>query len=667
LTTTIGIKENTAAILKVCITTMLMRARVYDEQWLRDVPSFSSGGKSTPAYSQNEYSTLLRRLQLLFFSISSQLVAAKEKDIELDRLTAVFDEIDNGRIQSIELSNAKPEIGETNSLSPFNVAMVSGYYLFCHYTNLNSTPVLNVCHPIVESEYRKEHRTTRYVTIKTWKGRAKKVVQGTFSEAEHDDVDNVEQEDELPLEIDKRDGLTFIRTLTRLSSLFNPEFNSGHPPLFYALTFGGKLVPFTSSHFSMFQALLSCYTDNRSVHAPYLIERFFEVLDQKTITIVGVNKDARTVKKEAKSLITNNQKKWAILAAYAALRALTDIPLKNAYMPLSYSEVNERGYVTVSFTYQDGRPGRFAIESRYVGFVKRLEKYAEAYNPSKQSKFHPNKKPTPYLLPLGSKSGTHQWDGLELKIASYLKSIGIFSGNYLLDINSQRIRATGANNNIDPADGGLSVATSLLQNSLDTLQDHYLAGDITQNQVIASQAIEALYEFAQRGTIDDATDRVRENRGIEVLEYEAWKALRLPTNPNGLLCGGVPTGEAQKEHRASQKRAQDLVDEDIELACYQYDKCVTCKSAKLVNDISNAYKLLSFIELLEDSIALMPEREQELAQRADDLMSLAELNLSEEVLEKAEDKLANEGRYPLHNQDFLQTMTGEYYHAEVQG
>jgi hypothetical protein len=38
------------------------------------------------------------------------------------------------------------------------------------------------------------------------------------------------------------------------------------------------------------------------------------------------------------------------------------------------------------------------------------------------------------------------------------------------------------------------------------------------------------------------------------------------------------------------------------------------------------------------------------------LLSLAEGNLSINVLEAAEDKLANEGRYILHNNDFLNSM-----------
>ena len=659
----IGIRENSAAIAKVNITSILKRAEVNVEEWMRDVPAFCSSTQSTRSYSQKEYSTLLRRLHLLFFSISSQLIEAKEQGKELEAIEAVFDELDEGRVETLGLNNTKPKCGELNTTSPFNVAIAAAYYLFCHYTNLNTSSVLSVCHPIQEKEHKKANRATKYVSVTAWKGRANKTVQSVFAETEASGTDDTVQEGEIPLEIEKRDGLTFIRALTRLSRVFNPHFNDEHAPLFYALNFEGKLAPLTTHHLSMFLGLLSCYIDNRAVHASYLISQFYKVVDEKTLETVSVTKAERTVRKEVINLVPNTIKKWAIPAAYAALRSLTDIPLKNIFMPLSYSNVDVRGYVTVSFSYRNGSSGYFAIEERFVSFLQRLEAYSLIYNHIEKSRFHPNHIPTPYLLPLGGIGNGYQWDGLELPIAHYLRKIGIYSGDYLLDVSSQRIRATGSNNHFDPQSNGLSVATSLLEHSLNTLHDHYIEGNVTQNQVIASQAIEALYEYNHSGSIEVAKERVKLNRSIEVLEYDEWKALRLPTNPNGFFCDGEPDGTAKFEHRASQKRAQKMFGKSSKLTCFQYDECINCQSAKLVNDVNNAYKLLSFIELLEDSVDLLPERQQELSGRADSLMVLAESNLSLEVLEQAESKLINEGRYPLHNQEFLASMIGNFTHA----
>jgi hypothetical protein len=658
----IGLSEATASVIRGDIVKYLKRADIFSEQWMRDTPAYTRiSSKPTLAYSQGESTQLLRRLNFIFFSVTSQLIAAKEKGEPLERVEAVFDELDNGTVQTIVFKNNAQKRGNIDATSPFNLAMLCGYYLFCHYTSLNTTSILNVCHPIVETEHKKAHRTTRYVTVNAWKGRAKKLVQGTFV----DSGASVEGES-LPIEVDKRDGLTFINTLAKLSLLFNNTSNSSHPPLFYLLTKEGLPAPIGTGHLKSVAPLLTCYTDNRINHAPYLIERFCEVIDNKTITKVTVSDTgtSRFIRKDTCIITPAAVKMWAASLAYSALRALTDIPLKNIYMPLNYSDVDEQGNVNVSFNYSNGASGEFKIESRYVEFLKKLEKYSEYYNTSKKpSKYNPKAKRTPYLIPLGRRNQTYQWDTLEYPIARFLRQIGIYSGEYLLDITAQRFRTSASNSNINPSDGGLSVAASLLQNQLRTLEDHYLEGDITQNQVIASQAIDILHEYAKSSSIEDAKAKVKESRNIKVLEYDTWKALRMPTNPNGMLCNGEPTGKAKDEHRASQRRAKSIVSEDINLKCYQYDKCVDCQSAKLVDDVSNAYKLLSFIELLEDSIDLMPERAEEFTQRANELMELAEQNLSEDVIVQAEDKLVNEGRYLLHNDDFLQTMTGVNYHA----
>lgn len=651
-----GISEGFAGTMTSSIISLLKDAEVYADEWLRDVTQKTRIKNPVAAYSQNEYETLLRRLQLLFFSLSSQLIAAKEEDTALEVAEGVVEEFDDGSVQLLELLDIPPKSGEINPKKPLNAAMICGYHLLCHYTSLNTSSILSICHPIIETEHRKANRTTRYVTVNAWKGRAKKVVQGTFVESEESD-----DEGELSLEIDKRDGLEFINVLVNLSQSFYPDTDK-NPPLIYLLTKSNTVAPISSTHLSSVKSLLFCYTDNRCVHAPYLVERFYELLEKKTITEVSINKETRLVVKNTIELGKNGLKMSIISCAYAVLRALTNIPLKNILMPLTYSEVKDDGNVKITFLYQNGSTGEFSVESKYVSFLQKLEKYAEYYNCSKRSRNHPHQKLTPYLLPLGSKRHTYQWETLELPITAFLNRIGILSGEYMLDVNAQRFRSSASSHNFELKDEGVSVATSLLQNNLDTLRDHYLAGDITQNQIIASQAIAILYEYAHSGSLENAKAKVKESRSIEVLEYDTWSALRMPTNPNGMLCDGKPTGEAKGEHRASQRRVEGMLNEEIELKCYQFDKCKGCQSAKLVNDVTNAYKLLSFIELLEDSIDLMPEREEEFSQQANELIGLAEQNLSTTVLEQAEEKLIKEGRYFLHNQDFLQTMTGGNNH-----
>lgn len=649
----IGYAAGTASASVGYIKKCLIDAEVFNTQWERDLPKISPDLNPTKPYSQKTLGTVLRRLQFLFYSISTQLISSKANGEHLDTVSAVLDELQDGSVWTLELKNAPPKNGDVNHYSPFNIAMNVGYFLFSHYSSFNMTSIINVCHPLEQSSDKKLDRTTRYTKIRASKFRANKVVQAEF-------LSESESEDFINLEIDKRDGLTFINTLSQLSALYIPEHDKKNKPLFYHLNGKGQPVRMNlSEKGKVTPSILSVYHDDRSVHSSYLVERFYEVLEQQAITEVFVRKNV--VAKQQKKLVPIAARRWSIAMAYAALRSMTDVTLKGIYMPLSYSNVNASGFITVSYVYDNGQSGFFEVDGRYVPFLKSLEDYASNYNSVVRSKHHPNQRYTPFLLPLGQKYQTYQWDGVELDVSDYLRKVGIFSGDYLVSLSSQQFRATAANNNFDPDDGGLSVAKSLTQNTLQTLRDHYINGHPTQNQVIASQAIEVLEEYCATGNLEEAKDKVRRSRRIEVLEYEAWKQLRQPTNMSGFLCGGTPSGRAETEHRASQKLATNLFGEDVKIPCYQYDQCIECSSARLVNDVQSAYKLLSFVELLEESSMSMPERQDELNERANKLLLLAEDNLSANVLDAAEQKLHEEGRHFIHSTNFMNSMETVVY------
>jgi len=647
----IGYAAGTVTAVIISIKRCLIDAEVFDTQWERDVPKISQDLNPTKPYSQKTLGTMLRRLQFLFYSISTQLISSKANGEQLDTVSAVLDELDDGSVWTLELKNAPPKTGNVHHYSPFNIAMNVGYYLFSHYSCFNMTSIINVCHPIEQSSDKTLDRTTRYTKIRASKFRASKVVQAEFLS---------ESEDFINLEIDKRDGLTFVNTLSQLSSLYIPEHDKKNKPLFYHLNVKGQPVRFNlTDKAKVTQSILSVYHDDRAVHSDYLVDRFYEVLEQSAITEVFIRKNV--VVKQQRKLTPKGMKYWSIAMAYAALRSMTDVTLKGIYMPLSYSNVNERGFITVSYIYDNGKSGFFEVEGRYLPFLKRLEAYSSHYNPIVRSKNNPNQKITPFLFPLGQRYRTYQWDGVELGVSDYLRAVGIFSGDYLVSLSSQQFRATAANNNFNPDDGGMSVATSLTQNTLRTLRDHYINGHPSQNQVIASQAIEVLEEYCATGNLEDAKEKVRRSRRIEVLEYDAWKQLRQPTNMSGFLCGGTPSGRAETEHRASQRLATNLFDGDVKIPCYQYDHCIECSSARLVNDVQSAYKLLSFVELLEESSLSMPERQDELNERANKLLLLAEDNLSANVLDAAEQKLHVEGRYFIHSTNFMNSMETVVY------
>ena len=655
----IGIRATTAQTKLVGITRMLIRAKKFHESWNRDVPKLTTDKNPSKPFTQSEKNKLLRRVQFLFFSLCSELLVKDSQVTDSESVTAVLDKLANDELLSIDLYNSRPKTGEINMSSPFNVAMTMGYYLFCYYSNLNTTSIINVMHPIEFSAFRKENRTTRYTSIRAWKGRSNKQVEAVFSESKQKEKNN---DNDLYFEMDKTDGLTFINALVKLSKRNNPNFHDiQHPPLFYFLSYRGETKPFKPNRTTSVDEIIGVYSEKKSLHTPYLIERFFEVVDKHAITKVSVSK-GKVIKKTVK-MRSNETKRMAPLLAFAAMRSMTDIPLKNIYMPLRYSDIDANGNVRISFNYSDGREGSFVTDSKYITFLQRLEEYSSYYNPPIRSKYNPNQKVTPFLLSLGQQYQTYQWEGEELAIKFCLRQVGIFTDDFILGITAQKFRSTGASDNYEENNGGLTVSTSLLQNNIKTLHDHYLEGDINQNQIIASQAIEVLEEFARTDSLVKAKQLVKKRRKIEVLEYESWKKKRLATNPNGLLCEGQPSGDAQKEHRSSSARTKKIVKDKIHLACFQYDKCVDCNSAKLVNDVQSAYKLLSFVELLEESALALPEREQELNARAESLLDLAQYNLSDSIIALAEEKLSNEGRYPLHSEDFLTSMDGVNFDA----
>lgn len=648
----LGINESTAISKKSGIRWCLEMSEAYQPSWDKYIPAGKGHSTPTKPYSECENKTALRRLQNVFFSTAEQLIDRKKEGQQLSECVVFLDNFESEQVRTVKLTSFNADKDQVSHFQPFNFAMMAGYYLFCHYTSFNMSSIIQVCHPISEYEVEKENRTTRYKQVKAWKSRANKIVDGVFSN------DN-DQFESTSIDIEKRGGLKFINTLIELSQLFNSKFaDSTHPPLFYSLTLDGNPIGLNIGQgVTALHKTLALYSDRRSLHSDYLIGVFNQVLDSRTATVVMKGND-NIVKKNTVPLNKQSVKMWAIRVAFAVLRSITDIDLKNIYMPLTYSETDCE-MTRVEFNYSDGRIGEFFINNRYVAFLQKLESYSLTYNPIKKSKYHPSFEPTPYLLPLGSKKKTQQWDGIDIDIYLYLKKLGIFIGDYSLELSSQKFRATAADLNFDPSDDGLNLSKNLLQNKPSTMEKHYVSGNVTQNQIIANQAIRIVEHYCKDKSLEEAKKRTKEDCKLEVLAYEEYKKLRMPTNPNGLLCqGGKPTGEAEKTHRASQRKAQSILNDEVQLTCYQYDKCIVCNSAKHVDDVQCTYKLLSFVDLLEESALQAAESSN--AKTLNELANLflysAQVNLSEEVYAQAEEKLIEQGRYFLHNDDFLNSM-----------
>lgn len=107
------------------------------------------------------------------------------------------------------------------------------------------------------------------------------------------------------------------------------------------------------------------------------------------------------------------------------------------------------------------------------------------------------------------------------------------------------------------------------------------------------------------------------------------------------------------QHASSQKK-KGIIEEGQDITCYQYDLCVFCKSAKLVDDPYAIYKLLSFLDALSEAIDQYPERASVIQLKINRFQANLD-GLPLETVEQAEDLLEEKGRYPLF--DSLSSIT----------
>ncbi|CAK2662850.1 hypothetical protein VCRA2133E348_1330001 [Vibrio crassostreae] len=164
---------------------------------------------------------------------------------------------------------------------------------------------------------------------------------------------------------------------------------------------------------------------------------------------------------------------------------------------------------------------------------------------------------------------------------------------------------------------------------------------------MVSQGLSALIKIAKGHHRNNAVEEVKKELSIPILAYEKYKQRNMPTNPNGIACDGRPSFlNTQDFHYSARKFAEHegIIDEVGDIACYQYDLCVFCKSAQLVDDPHSVYKLLSFLEAIQDASDLFPER-SELINRKVERFKHHISSLPLETVDSAEALLDEHGRY----------------------
>ncbi|MDD1827410.1 hypothetical protein LRP52_35095 [Photobacterium sp. ZSDE20] len=617
----------------------------------------------TQPYTSSEWRALVRRTQFLFFSSATRLIAFKEENPEAPPPTHLKDvvvERINGRDITIVLGGGSKSSKSGGASDAFNQCMAAAYTLFAYYTAFNDTVIQDVRHPVKVVTSRVEGRTSTTAQVRAYKGRASKDVKALFTGTDENSHPEASNEDAgfVVADIQKRDrvggadGITFIRTLELLSKAYSKDpFDT----LIYFLDEHGEKAKLSvNSALEILSKNLTLLSSSRADLTDHLVKTYTDIVEnQKSATFKWTMQEGggRVMNIQVSELKKRTLCNRATPIAYAALSCMTDASLRNALIPLNYSEKNPDGDIAVSFKYVDGTEGKFTVSAKHRHFLDLVEQYAATRNPIPKGKGSRRSRRPAFLLPLGAKSGTYQWpEGTTPISFALLRQCGISYGDFFLNITSGRIRVTHSDLEYKPEESGLT-AQKILQHNIDTADKRYRNGHPLSNSKQISQGLMALSHIASGKTRNEATEVVKKELKIPVLEYEVWKKRNRPTNPNGISCDGEIDLVSEKDwHYSARKFAKmrGIIAEDQDISCYQYDLCVFCKSAKLVDDHYAIYKLLSFLDTLSEAIDQYPERASVIQSKIERFQThIDDLPLG--TIEKAETLLEEKGRYPLFN------------------
>lgn len=626
----LGIKESTAPTTLSSLRNALDWCGVPASSWAVLHRVFI--GEKTPSkgYSDEEEKLLVTRLEELFFTVAPQLIAAKENNIPLpETLPFILSLGEHEEViqipTSLEARNTHTSNSGTavNSGAAFNLTMGAAYHLLCFFTSLNDSNIRDIAHPIkVHTEER--DKSLQVVKVSSHKPRANKTVDALLVGEQFD--------------VDKRGGVKFIKLLERLSKLYgNGEDGSellftlnNHANVsdtFSLLELNKKLV----NHLN----LLSPY---RAGSLPWFKELFYAYRNQQTITLKKViNHLGRTVvHKELKATSKTKAGQGMTNSAYCILSCYTDLPLKGILLPLTYSEKDSNGNVTVSFKYRNGIGSFFKVPASDLAVIKDIEQYANE-NADKQPKKYER------LLLAKNKSNTPKdWEGISPISAALMRTWSVEPNHYYLSLQSRRWREMTSNQAY--AEGGIQAAQSLLQNTKETLDRSYLNGLSSLNKVIISQSVEVIENLDDDTSLEQAKDIVAKRRGIPMLSHDEAKKKReegyVKTNPNGLTCNGQ---QVISDGKNTQRETNYAL--GINLPCAEFDMCHKCQSAKAVDDVEAIYKLISYIDVLKEILDMYPDSKGDIHEKIEQYEYTLD-GASDDVFDEAIKRFNTQSRHP---------------------
>ena len=625
----LGIKESTAPTILSALRNALDWCGLPTSDWIFLHRGFA--GERTPykGYSEEEEELLVTRLSNLFFALAPQLIAAKENNTLLPETLTIIIAIGE-HVEAVQIPTSldvtwgvtSKNGTSVNAGAAFNVTMGAAYHLMCFFTSLNDCNIRDIAHPIkVHTEER--DKSLQVVKVSSYKPRANKAVDALLVGEQFN--------------IDKRDGVKFIRLLERLSKLYGNAADGTE--LIFTLNTNADV----SDNFNLKEInkklvnQLHLLSPHRAGNLPWFKALFYAYRNKKAITLKKtVNHLGRTVvNKEVRVTSKSKARQGATNSAYCILSCYTDLPLKGILLPLTYSEKDSDGNVTVSFNYRNGIGGFFKAPASDLALIKDIEQYANE-NADKQPKKYER-----LLLTRSGKYGPIDWEGLSPISAQLMTAWSVETNHYYISLQSSRWREMTSNQAYD--EGGIQVAQSLLQNTKKTLERDYLNGDPLLNKVIVSQGLEVLQNLDDETDLEQAKAVVTKRRGIPMLSHDEGKKMReegKKTNLNGLTCNGQ---QVMSDGKNTQRKTNYAL--GVSLPCAEFDMCYKCQSAKAVDDVEAVYKLISYIDILKEAFDMYPDTKGDIHEKIEQYEYTLD-GASDDVFNEATKQFNTQGRHP---------------------
>ncbi|BBL89539.1 hypothetical protein VroAM7_21920 [Vibrio rotiferianus] len=495
--------------------------------------------------------------------------------------------------------------------------MGAAYHLMCFFTSLNDSNIRNIAHPIhVHTEER--DKSLKVVKVSSHKPRANSEVDALLVGEQFD--------------VDKRDGVKFIKLLERLSKIYGSG-EDGSELLFTLNNYSEVSNTFNLTELNKnLVNKLHLLSIHRAGNLPWFKELFYTYRNQQVITLKKITNHLgrSVVHKEVQETSKSRAGQGTSNSAYCILSCYTDLPLKGILLPLTYSEIDSNGNVTVSFIYRSGETGYFKVPASNLTLIKDIEQYA---------KEKADKQPKKYerlLITRTSNYVPYDWEGISPVQANLMNHWSVETNHYYLSLQSSRWREM--NSNQAYAEGGIQAVQSLLQNKRDTIERSYINGLPSLNKVILSQGIEVIDNLFNND-LEQAKDAVAKRRGIPMLTYEEGEKKR-KTNPNGIACDGK---QVMIDGKNTQKETNYAL--GLDLPCAEFDMCHKCQSAKAVDEIDAIYKLISYIDVLKEGLDMFPDSKGDALEKIEAFECTLD-EASNDVFDEAMKKFNTQGRHP---------------------